>query len=139
MKVELHPYAARVLADLHARLPWEREFLQAVAEVFESISLVLENNPHYETERVLERMVEPERVHAFRVVWTDDANEIRVNRGFRVQFNSALGPYKGGTRFHASVGLSSLKFLGFEQTLKNALTGLPLAPLESKKAPMLAA
>ncbi len=126
MKVELHPYAARVLADLHARLPWEREFLQAVAEVFESISLVLENNPHYETERVLERMVEPERVHAFRVVWTDDANEIRVNRGFRVQFNSALGPYKGGTRFHASVGLSSLKFLGFEQTLKNALTGLPL-------------
>jgi glutamate dehydrogenase (NADP+) len=97
-----------------------------VEEVFSSISLVLEQSPQYESERILERMVEPERVIAFRVVWTDDENRINVNRGYRVQFSSALGPYKGGTRFHASVSLSSLKFLGFEQTFKNALTGLSL-------------
>jgi glutamate dehydrogenase (NADP+) len=122
----LHPYAARVLADLRGRLPWEAEFLQAVEEVFGSISLVFEQNPQYESERILERMVEPERVITFRVVWTDDQNRVNVNRGYRVQFSSALGPYKGGTRFHASVSLSSLKFLGFEQTFKNALTGLSL-------------
>ncbi|MCG6927465.1 MAG: NADP-specific glutamate dehydrogenase [Acidobacteria bacterium] len=122
----MHPYAARVLTELSARVPWEAEFLQAVEEVFESVSVVLEQSPHYETERVLERIVEPERVIAFRVVWTDDAHRINVHRGYRVQFNSALGPYKGGTRFHASVTLDSLKFLGFEQTFKNALTGLPL-------------
>jgi glutamate dehydrogenase (NADP+) len=122
----LHPYAARVLEELSARAPWETEFLQAVEEVFESISPVLEQSPHYESERILERIVEPERVVAFRVVWTDDAHRINVHRGYRVQFNSALGPYKGGTRFHASVSLGSLKFLGFEQTFKNALTGLPL-------------
>jgi glutamate dehydrogenase (NADP+) len=122
----LHPYAARVLADLKGRVPWEAEFLQAVEEVFGSISLVLEQNPQYEYECILERIVEPERVIAFRVVWTDDQNRVNVNRGYRVQFSSALGPYKGGTRFHASVGLSSLKFLGFEQTFKNALTGLSL-------------
>ena len=122
----LHPYAARVLADLKRRVPWETEFLQAVEEVFDSISLVLEQNPQYEAERILERIIEPERVIAFRVVWADDQNQINVHRGYRVQFNSALGPYKGGIRFHASVGLGALKFLGFEQTLKNALTGLPL-------------
>ena len=101
----LHPYAARVLADLRGRLPWEAEFLQAVEEVFGSISLVFEQNPQYESERILERMVEPERVITFRVVWTDDQNRVNVNRGYRVQFSSALGPYKGGTRFHASVSL----------------------------------
>jgi glutamate dehydrogenase (NADP+) len=97
-----------------------------VEEVFGSVSLVLEQNPHFEAERILERIIEPERVIAFRVVWTDDENLINVHRGYRVQFSSALGPYKGGTRFHASVGLGSLKFLAFEQTFKNALTGLPL-------------
>jgi glutamate dehydrogenase (NADP+) len=123
---ELHPYAARVLSDLKGRVPWEGEFLQAVEEVFDSISLILEQNPMYEAERILERIIEPERVVSFRVAWTDDQNKINVHRGYRVQFNSALGPYKGGLRFHASVGLGSLKFLGFEQTFKNALTGLPL-------------
>jgi len=123
---ELHPYAARVLAELTGRVPWEKEFLQAVEEVFESVSPVLEQSPHYESERILERIVEPERVIVFRVVWTDDDHRIQVHRGYRVQFNSALGPYKGGTRSHASVSLGSLKFLGFEQTFKNALTGLPL-------------
>jgi glutamate dehydrogenase (NADP+) len=123
---ELHPYASQVLADLGGRVPWEKEFLQAVEEVFESVSPVLEQSPHYESERILERIVEPERVITFRVVWTDDNHRIQVHRGCRVQFNSALGPYKGGTRFHASVSLGSLKFLAFEQTFKNALTGLPL-------------
>ncbi|MCG6920803.1 MAG: NADP-specific glutamate dehydrogenase [Acidobacteria bacterium] len=122
----LQPYAARVLADLRGRVPWEKEFLQAVEEVFSSISPVLEQNPQYEGASILERIVEPERVIAFRVVWTDDQNQVNVNRGYRIQFSSALGPYKGGTRFHASVSLSSLKFLGFEQTFKNALTGLSL-------------
>jgi glutamate dehydrogenase (NADP+) len=122
----LHPYAGRVLEDLRRRVPWEAEFLQAVEEVFGSISPLLQREPQYEGERILERIVEPERVLQFRVVWTDDRNRVNVHRGFRVQFNSALGPYKGGTRFHASVGLGSLKFLGFEQTFKNALTGLPL-------------
>lgn len=122
----MHPYAARVLEDLRGRLPWEIEFLQAVEEIFESISLVLQQSPMYESERILERIVEPERVISFRLTWTDDRNKINVTRGYRVQFNSALGPYKGGTRFHSSVTLGSLKFLGFEQTFKNALTGLPL-------------
>ena len=123
---EMHPYAARVFGDLKARLPWETEFLQAVEEVFESVSMVLEQNSQYEAARILERIIEPDRVISFRVTWTDDQNNINVQRGYRVQFNSALGPYKGGTRFHAAVGLSTLKFLGFEQTFKNALTGLPL-------------
>ena len=122
----LHPYAARVLEELSARVWWEKEFLQAVEEVFGSVSLVLDQNPRLEAERILERIVEPERIIAFRVTWTDDRNRINVHRGYRVQFNSVLGPYKGGTRFHASVGLGALKFLGFEQTFKNSLTGLPL-------------
>ncbi len=122
----LHPYAARVLTDLRRQFPWEREFLQAVEEVFSSVSPVLEINPTYESERILERLVVPERSIAFRVVWTDDQQRIQVHHGYRVQFNSALGPYKGGTRFHASVNQGSFKFLGFEQMLKNALTGLPL-------------
>lgn len=122
----LHPYAAQVLADLKTRLPWETEFHQAVAEVFSSISPLLERNRRYLDERILERIIEPERVISFRVLAHDDKGNVEVHRGYRVQFNSALGPYKGGTRFHASVGVGSLKFLGFEQTLKNALTGLPL-------------
>jgi len=122
----MHPYAARVFRDLSARLPWEVEFLQAVQEVFETITPVLEQSPHYEEEAILERIAEPQRVHAFRVVWHDDKGQVRVNRGWRVQFNNAIGPFKGGLRFHSSVSLSSLKFLGFEQTFKNALTGLPM-------------
>lgn len=122
----LHPYASRVLAELKMRVPWEIEFLQSVEEVFDSVSLVLEQNPQYEEARILERLIEPERAISFRVVWTDDENRVNVNRGYRVQFNNALGPYKGGTRFHSSVSLGSLKFLGFEQTFKNALTGISL-------------
>ena len=121
----MHAYAARVLADVRGRLPWEVEFLQAVEEVFASISVLLDD-PSYEAAAILERLVEPERALTFRVPWVDDQGRVRVNRGYRVQFNSALGPFKGGTRFHASVTLGSLKFLGFEQTFKNALTGLPM-------------
>lgn len=123
---ELHPYARRVLTDLQGRLPWEIEFLQSVEEVLESVSVVLEQNPQYEASGILERIIEPERVISFRVAWVDDHNEVQVNRGYRVQFNNALGPYKGGTRFHSSVTLGSLKFLAFEQTFKNALTGISL-------------
>jgi len=124
--VELHPYAARVLADLSARYWWEREFLAAVEEVFISLTPVLEQNPIYEAELILERIVEPERTISFRVAWLDDRNQIQVNRAWRVQWSSALGPHKGGTRFHASVTLDGLKFLAFEQTFKNSLTSLPL-------------
>jgi len=122
----LHPYAERVLTQMRARTPWESQFLEAVEEVFVSISPVLERNPVYEAERILERMVEPERVVAFRVPWIDDRQEIHVERGWRVQFNSALGPYKGGTRFHSTVDLDTLKSLAFEQIFKNALTGMSL-------------
>ncbi len=123
---ELHPYAARVLADLSARYWWEREFLQTVEELLLSIGPVLDTNPVYESERILERLVEPERVIGFRVAWLDDQNRVQVNRAWRVQHSSALGPYKGGTRFHASVNLDGLKFLAFEQTFKNGLTGMAL-------------
>jgi glutamate dehydrogenase (NADP+) len=104
----------------------EPEFLQAVEEVVVSLESFLNENPQYLTHKILERLVEPERTIIFRVPWVDDAGEPHINRGFRVQFNSALGPYKGGLRFHPSVNLSILKFLGFEQILKNSLTGLPL-------------
>lgn len=104
----------------------EPEFIQAVEEVVYSLEDFLNNNPIYLEQRILERLVEPERIVIFRVPWLDDQGEIRVNRGFRVQFNSALGPYKGGLRFHPTVNLSILKFLGFEQIFKNSLTGLPL-------------
>ena len=106
--------------------PGQAEFHQAVREVVTSLEVVLEARPEYRKERVLERMVEPERVIQFRVTWMDDEGEIHVNRGYRVQFNSAIGPYKGGLRFHRSVDLSVLKFLGFEQIFKNSLTGLPI-------------
>ena len=104
----------------------EKEFLQAVQEVVESIYSVIERNPRYRSERILERIVEPERVVMFRVPWTDDEGEIHVNRGFRIEMSSALGPYKGGLRFHPSVNLGILKFLAFEQVFKNSLTTLPM-------------
>lgn len=106
--------------------PHELEFHQAVGEVLESIEPVLERNPHYRHAKIVERIVEPERVIMFRVPWVDDQGQTQVNRGFRIEMNSALGPYKGGLRFHPSVNLSILKFLAFEQTFKNALTTLPL-------------
>jgi glutamate dehydrogenase (NADP+) len=108
------------------RDPHEREFHQAVTEVVESIRPVLDKNPQYRREAVLERIVEPERVILFRVPWVDDQGQVRVNRGYRIQMNSAIGPYKGGLRFHPSVNLSILKFLAFEQVFKNALTSLPM-------------
>ncbi|WP_196896147.1 NADP-specific glutamate dehydrogenase [Aureivirga marina] len=104
----------------------EPEFLQAVKEVAETIIPFIENNPKYQGKKLLERMVEPERVIMFRVPWVDDSGEVQVNRGFRVEFNSAIGPYKGGLRFHPTVNLSVLKFLGFEQVFKNSLTTLPM-------------
>ncbi len=112
--------------DLKKRTPGETEFHQAVEEVLESIAPALEKHPEYRDLKIVERMMEPERVVMFRVPWTDDKGEIHVNRGYRVEFNSAIGPYKGGLRFHPSVNLSILKFLGFEQIFKNALTTLPM-------------
>ncbi len=108
------------------RDPHEKEFHQAVAEVFGSIQMVLDRNPQYRQEKILQRIVEPERVILFRVPWVDDQGEVQVNRGFRIEMNSAIGPYKGGLRFHPSVNLSILKFLAFEQVFKNALTTLPM-------------
>lgn len=115
-----------VLESLSRRNAGEREFLQAAREVLESLETVMEKNPRYVEAAILERVTEPERVIQFRVPWKDDKGRVRVNRGFRVQFNSAIGPYKGGLRFHPSVNLSILKFLGFEQVFKNALTTLPM-------------
>ncbi|WP_299977002.1 NADP-specific glutamate dehydrogenase [Desulfobacula sp.] len=109
-----------------ARDPFEKEFHQAVREVAESVKPVLDQNPEYRHARIMERIVEPERMIQFRVPWVDDQGMVRVNRGFRVEMNSAIGPYKGGLRFHHSVNLSIMKFLAFEQTFKNALTTLPL-------------
>ena len=119
-------YVKRVCESVQAKNSTEPEFLQAVQEVLESLEPVVDKMPELETYAVLERMVEPERVIMFRVPWTDDAGKVHVNRGFRVQFNSAIGPYKGGIRFHPSVNLSILKFLGFEQVFKNSLTTLPM-------------
>jgi len=117
-------YAADVVAQTIARNPSEPEFHQAVIEVLESLAPVFDRRPEYRTARILERFVEPERVVMFRVPWQDDRGEIHINRGFRIQMNSALGPYKGGLRFHPSVNLGILKFLAFEQVLKNSLTTL---------------
>ena len=119
-------YLQQVYSDLTARDPEQKEFHQAVREVLESLDLMIDSHPEYREAALLERFVEPERVVAFRVPWMDDTGRIRVNRGYRVQFNSAIGPSKGGLRFHPSVNLSILKFLGFEQILKNSLTGLPM-------------
>ena len=119
-------YLNRVYAQVEKRDGHEPEFLQAVQEVFQSLELVIDKHPEWEKAGIVERFVEPERVIEFRVPWVDDAGCVRVNRGFRVQYNSAIGPYKGGLRFHPSVNLSVIKFLGFEQVLKNSLTTLPM-------------
>ena len=119
-------YLKRVYDGLAQRNANEPEFLQAVREVLESIQPVVEKHPEYEKAGLIERLVEPERVISFRVPWVDDQGKVQVNRGYRVQFNSAIGPYKGGLRFHPSVNLSILKFLAFEQTFKNSLTTLPM-------------
>jgi glutamate dehydrogenase (NADP+) len=114
------------MAEVRERDSHEPEFLQAVEEVVSSLGVVLERHPEYQKAKILQRIVEPERVIQFRVPWVDDFGEVHVNRGFRVEFNSAIGPYKGGLRFHPSVNLGILKFLGFEQVFKNALTTLPI-------------
>ena len=119
-------YVLRVMETVKARNPGEPEFLQAVTEVLESLEPIVELHPEYEANGLLERFVEPERMIQFRVPWVDDNGKVQVNRGWRVQYNSAIGPYKGGLRFHPSVNASILKFLGFEQVLKNSLTTLPM-------------
>jgi len=119
-------YVEAFMSGLIARNPGEKEFHQAVREVVESVADYISANPHLIEQKILERMTEPERVIMFRVPWTDDKGEIHINRGYRVQMNSAIGPYKGGIRFHASVNLSIMKFLAFEQTFKNSLTTLPM-------------
>ena len=119
-------YLKKVYAGVEARNPGEKEFLQAVREVLESLEPVVAANPKLEEQGVLERIVEPERQIFFRVSWVDDKGQVQVNRGYRVQFNSAIGPYKGGIRLHPSVNASVIKFLGFEQIFKNSLTGLPI-------------
>ena len=115
-----------IMANLEAKHPGESEYLQAVQEVLESIEEVYNQHPEYEAAKIVERMVEPDRIFTFRVTWVDDAGQVQTNLGYRVQFNSAIGPYKGGLRFHPAVNPSMLKFLGFEQTFKNALTTLPM-------------
>ena len=116
----------KIMQSLEQKHPGELEYLQAVREVLESIKDVYNQHPEFEKAKIIERIVEPERIITFRVPWVDDKGEVQVNLGYRVQFNSAIGPYKGGLRFHSSVNLSILKFLGFEQTFKNALTTLPM-------------
>ncbi len=119
-------YLQKVYSDVEARNPGEKEFLQAVGEVLESLEPVVERRPDLVEAGIIDRIVEPERQIIFRVPWVDDSGKVRVNRGFRVQFNSAIGPYKGGLRLHPSVNASVIKFLGFEQIFKNSLTGLPM-------------
>lgn len=119
-------YLAKVYEDVEKRNPGEKEFLQAVKEVFISLEPVVEQNPDIEKWGIMERIVEPERFIQFRVAWVDDSGKVQVNRGYRVQFNSAIGPYKGGIRLHPSVNASIIKFLGFEQVFKNSLTSLPM-------------
>ncbi|MBQ5329217.1 MAG: NADP-specific glutamate dehydrogenase [Oscillospiraceae bacterium] len=119
-------YLAKVYEDVEKRNPGEKEFLQAVKEVFVSLEPVVEQNPDIEKWGIMERIVEPERFIQFRVAWVDDSGKVQVNRGYRVQFNSAIGPYKGGIRLHPSVNASIIKFLGFEQVFKNSLTSLPM-------------
>ena len=116
----------RIMASLEAKYGEQKEYLQAVREVLETIEDVYNEHPEFETARIVERLVEPDRIFTFKVTWVDDRGEIRVNTGYRVQFNCAIGPYKGGLRFHPAVSVSMLKFLGFEQTFKNALTTLPM-------------
>ncbi len=122
----MNDHLVTLMDDLTARNPSEPEFHQAVQEVVESLELVLDRRPEYRSLKILERIVEPERVILFRVPWVDDRGQVQVNRGFRIEMNSAIGPYKGGLRFHPSVNLGILKFLAFEQVFKNALTTLPM-------------
>src|SRR5262245_14037434 len=119
-------FVKSLMADVVAKNPGEIEFHQAVQEVAESVELVLARHPEYRESKVFERMVEPERVIMFRVPWTDEAGEVQINRGYRIEMSSALGPYKGGLRFHPSVYIGVLKFLAFEQVFKNSLTGLSM-------------
>lgn len=116
----------KIMASLEAKHPGEKEYLQAVHEVLESVEPVYNKHPEFAKAKIIERMVEPDRIFTFRVDWVDDKGEVQSNIGYRVQFNAAIGPYKGGIRFHKAVNLSMLKFLGFEQTFKNALTTLPM-------------
>ena len=122
----MNEYVARVIEETRKKNPTEPEFLQTVEEVLTSVEPVIEKHPEYEQAALLERLVEPERTVEFRVAWVDDAGKAHVNRGYRIQFNGAIGPYKGGLRFHPTVNLSILKFLGFEQIFKNSLTTLPI-------------
>ena len=122
----MNAYVQRVIEETKAKNPDQPEFLQTVTEVLTSLENVIDQHPEYEKAALLERLVEPERQVMFRVAWTDDEGKPHVNRGYRIQFNGALGPYKGGLRFHPSVNLSILKFLGFEQVFKNSLTSLPI-------------
>ena len=115
-----------ILTNLETKHPGEKEYLQAVHEVLESIQTIYDENPQYEAAKIIERLVEPDRILTFRVSWVDDEGKVQINLGHRVQYNNAIGPYKGGIRLHPSVNLSILKFLGFEQTFKNALTTLPM-------------
>jgi glutamate dehydrogenase (NADP+) len=126
MKVNVKEYLPRFIEAVRAKNPAQPEFHQAVHEVVETLGPCLERHPEYVEQQILERMVEPDRVFMFRVAWQDDKGEFHVNRGYRVEFNNAIGPYKGGLRFHPSVNLGILKFLGFEQILKNSLTTLPI-------------
>ena len=116
----------RILIELEKKNPGEQEYLQAVREVLESIEDICNENPQFESAGIIERLIDPDRVLIFKVPWIDDQDRVHVNRGFRIQFNNAIGPYKGGLRFHPSVNLSILKFLGFEQIFKNSLTSLPM-------------
>lgn len=116
----------KIMQDLTAKHPGEKEFLQAAQEVLESIEEVYNSNPQFEKAKIVERLIEPDRIFTFKVVWVDDKGEVQTNIGYRVQFNGAIGPYKGGLRFHPNVNLSMLKFLGFEQIFKNSLTSLPM-------------
>src|SRR5881227_3625040 len=122
----MEKYVSDLMGWVKTKNPGELEFHQAVQEVAESLTLVLDRHPQYRKAKILERIIEPERVIMFRVPWQDDQGELHVNRGFRIQMNSAIGPYKGGLRFHPSVNLGILKFLAFEQVFKNALTTLPM-------------
>jgi glutamate dehydrogenase (NADP+) len=119
-------YVDKIVADIEKKNADQPEFLQAAKEVLESLRVVVDNDSKYESSAILERLVEPERIIQFRVPWIDDSGKVQVNRGYRVEYNSAIGPYKGGLRFHPSVNLSIIKFLGFEQIFKNSLTGLPI-------------
>ena len=119
-------YIHDTIAKLKKTSPAQAEFYQAVEEVLDSLQPILETSEKYQLHSIIERMIEPERQIMFRVPWVDDQGKVQVNKGYRVEFNSALGPYKGGLRFHPSVNAGIIKFLGFEQIFKNALTGLPI-------------